>query len=125
MIIYKLISGQASDVRFAPDTYIPGQNEVSFSGDLTRLPDIETLHTEPYLSARAAAIASKQAQAQDDASAKAEAVADATLQYLLTHTSAEITTFLSTRLPSLTPAERAIITRMAITIGVLARGALR
>jgi hypothetical protein len=53
--------------------------------------------------------------------AKAEALADATVQYLRTHTVVEIVTYLSTRLPSLTAAERVIIARIAAAVGVALR----
>lgn len=50
-IAYKIqANGQATDLRFVKDDYVAGEGEVIMEGDV--LPDIETLHTQAYLSAK-------------------------------------------------------------------------
>ena len=46
MIIYKLVKGQAINLRFCSDDYVLEADEITINGDI--LPDIQTLHTEEY-----------------------------------------------------------------------------
>ena len=53
-IAYKISeteAGQATDLRFVKDNYITEQGEVIIEGDV--LPEIETLHTQAYVAAKA------------------------------------------------------------------------
>jgi len=58
-IVYKLIKGEATDLRFEKDSYVLKKDEKIVPGD--KLPDRETLHANSYKLARDAKQTAKNA----------------------------------------------------------------